>query len=125
MNSLLAYNRYAHASQLAAKLCLLPTAVQSVFSRDLRMAPKAMRNSLSKCLPKLVRPENVGNRAYKLSAFLETDNNGLYRSLLSHSDNPDEVVIRGNEWLGILWNPQLKKQIPNFITRMQYLDTCT
>jgi len=49
----------------------------------------------------------------------------MYRSMLSHWDPPSNIVISGNEYQGEIWDTALKSRFPNFLDRMQLLDSIT
>jgi asparagine synthase (glutamine-hydrolysing) len=62
---------------------------------------------------------------YKLANILLEDKDALYRRLLSHWAEPDRLVLGGRETKGVLWDPAVRDLAPDFVERMQYLDTLT
>jgi asparagine synthase (glutamine-hydrolysing) len=79
-------------------------------------------DSLARLLPEPRRPSLAGDKAHKLAAALrEADADGIYRSLVSHWDEP--IVIGGFE-RGALAS-KTARRVPDFGERMAYLDTTT
>jgi asparagine synthase (glutamine-hydrolysing) len=73
-----------------------------------------------------MRPGRVGVRAGKLAAFLrDVDADAIYRRQHTHWTNPEQLVPGGRELEGIPFDPRLKDEIPDFLRRMQVLDTIT
>ena len=53
------------------------------------------------------------------------DPDAMYRQMLSHWHEPDTIVLGGREPKGILWDPAIRSAVPDFLDRMQFLDTVT
>jgi asparagine synthase (glutamine-hydrolysing) len=68
----------------------------------------------------------VGIRAHKLAASLErNDPDAVYLQMLSHWHEPDAIVLGAREAQGRLWDADARTLVPDFVERMQYLDTLT
>ncbi|KLN60036.1 asparagine synthase [Kiloniella spongiae] len=80
---------------------------------------------LAKVIPSSRRPTLFGDKLHKLAKILDGGKDAFYRGLVSHWSDPDSIVIDGVEPKGIMWNDEVQRRIPNFIDRMQYLDTLT
>ncbi|MCC9620608.1 asparagine synthase (glutamine-hydrolyzing) [Thalassospira sp. MA62] len=119
------YERYFTAMRINNKLCRLPRPVRQTLSRLITCVSPDGWNQIAELLPESKRPKNTGDRAHKLAAMLNGSPDDIFRSLVSHWENPDELVIDGNEPKGILWDKTLPERIPDFLTRMQYMDSAT
>ena len=62
---------------------------------------------------------------HKLAAVMTEGGEGFYRGLVSHWTEPDRIVTGGREPDGLLSDPRIREFVPDFIERMQYLDTLT
>ena len=54
-----------------------------------------------------------------------SDRDATYRQMLSHWPDPSALVLRSTERRGRLWDDDAVAVAPNFVDRMQYLDTLT
>jgi asparagine synthase (glutamine-hydrolysing) len=50
---------------------------------------------------------------------------GFYQGLLSHWTEPEQIVTGSREPAGLLADTRIREIVPDFIARMQYLDTLT
>ena len=55
----------------------------------------------------------------------KADGDALYRRLVSQWDDPGSLVRSGRKPQGILWDPTVRHDFPDFTDRMQFLDTVT
>ena len=53
------------------------------------------------------------------------DQDSIYRQMLSHWNDPEEIILGSKEPKGILWNSEIANTIPDFLDRMQFFDTMT
>lgn len=53
------------------------------------------------------------------------DEDAIYRRMLGHWHDPEELVQEAHEVKGALWDPQIVRTFPDRLERMQYLDTIT
>ena len=49
----------------------------------------------------------------------------MYRRMISHWHEPDDIILNAHEPKGILWDNTVTRTIPDFLERMQFLDTVT
>lgn len=120
------YNRYILAAALWRRLHMLPAAVRGVFARTLRAVSPAAWDRLFAVLPSAWHPGQAGDKLHKLADVFTLDNEGaIYRRFVSQWERPESLVIGGVEPKGILWAESVTREIPNFIERMQFLDTVT
>ena len=119
------YNRYFWAERIMRTLGMLPTPLRHATAAMLRGVSTAAWDRLFAVLPASVRPAQPGSRVHKLSAMLDhAEPDAIYRRLTSHWDNPEQVAT-GSEIKGLLWDPAVAEDVPEFVPRMQYLDTAT
>ena len=120
------YNRYNWANTLWRCVGRWPHPLRAALASVLRAIPPSAWDRLSLAVPRRVRPPQVGDKAHKLAALLAmTDEDALYRRLISQWGNPDRLVRGGREPHGILWNQAVRRDFPDFTDRMQFLDTVT
>jgi asparagine synthase (glutamine-hydrolysing) len=120
------YNRYALGLDMWKKANITPYAMRKTIARTLLAQPESRLDALARLLPSQWHHNQLGNKLHKFAnAILLDDPDAMYRRMLSHWNEPDEIVLGSNESKGILWDPTVAKTIPNFLDRMQFLDTVT
>ncbi|OSQ41764.1 asparagine synthase (glutamine-hydrolyzing) [Thalassospira sp. MCCC 1A01428] len=119
------YSRYFQANQISHQINRIPSVLRHPLGLGLKSLPTSFWNLAAKCIPAHKRPQNLGARLHKMAELLHDDDGALYRSMISHWPEPNDIVIGGQENHGLLWDANLDRQIPDFIARMQYLDTQT
>jgi len=119
------YERYFTAQRINSQLGKIPSPVRKLLARTITSFSPDCWDAISHLLPKNCRPTNTGDRAHKLAAMLRGTPDDVFRSLVSHWENPDDVVIGGKEPKGALWDETLVSKIPDFLARMQYMDSAT
>jgi asparagine synthase (glutamine-hydrolysing) len=119
------YNRYQFAQTVWCQLRLLPPALRKAASKSLRVLTPGQWNALLSPLPGRLRPRQAGDKLHKLAGVLESDIDQIYLRLLSHWNEPEDIVIGGHEPSTILRDEGIKGLVPDPVQRMQYLDTLT
>ena len=120
------YNRYTLGLGLWEKANIAPLAIRKMGAQAILSQPSARLDSLGRCIPKRWRPVQLGMKMHKFaSAILLDDADSMYRRMLSHWHEPDDIVIGAHEPKGILWDESVRNSIPDFLDRMQFLDTVT
>ena len=120
------YNRYTLGLDMWGKAGLAPFPVRRLLSRALLTQSTDRLDALGRLLPSRWRRSQLGNKLHKFAhAVLLDDPDALYRRMLSHWTEPDDLVIGGHEPKGILWDESVARTIPDFLDRMQFLDTMT
>ena len=76
-------------------------------------------------VPKSKRPPQAGDKMHKLASILCEDEDGFYRRLISHWDDPEAIIPGSSEPKGLVWDPAARDLTPDLIERMRYMDTCT
>ncbi|GEO38742.1 asparagine synthetase B [Skermanella aerolata] len=120
------YHRYFWADAARRRLAAVPSAAKRAGAALFGGVSEPAWDRLFGLVPQAVRPERAGDRMHKLGAMLALpDDAELYRGLLSHWDDPEELVLGSREPRGILWDRSVAAEIPDFIRRMQFLDAVT
>ena len=96
------YNRYLMASQLWRKLSVFPAGTRRWAASVLTAFPPEQWNKLlrplMRALPTGLRYSDPGDKLHKGAKVLTSESlNELYRSLVSHWDDPSSVVLGGIE----------------------------
>lgn len=120
------YNRYVWGCEIWKQSGRFPLGLRKALSKALLSQP-ARRLDLLRCLlPKKWSHAHLGHKLHKLAQVMPyADPDSMYLRLVSHFENPDDVVLGGHENKGILWDKRNAHRIPHFLDRMQFLDTVT
>jgi asparagine synthase (glutamine-hydrolysing) len=120
------YTRYHWAEMVRRRFLGIPSGIRHGLAGLIDLPPRNFWEQAAQLLPASHRPQRVGERASKLAGFLrESDADAIYRRQHTHWPDPNALVIGGKEPQGAPFDESLKLTIPNFIQRMQYLDTVT
>jgi asparagine synthase (glutamine-hydrolysing) len=120
------YGRYALAQNMWEKANVAPYPVRKMVARALLAQPSARLDALGQYLPRRWQRPQMGIKLHKFAnALLLDDPDAMYLRMLSHWHEPDDIVIGAHEAKGILWDKSVTRTIPNFLDRMQFLDTVT
>ena len=91
-------------------------------ARRLRGLPGLVRAPLAAALS--AAPTSV-LRARRLAALLRKEGQDAYYRWLLHWPEPEKIVIGGREPDGVYWDPTLRRDIPGFTERMQFVESAT
>ncbi|MGB1548622.1 MAG: asparagine synthase (glutamine-hydrolyzing), partial [Alphaproteobacteria bacterium] len=120
------YNRYFWAETLWRKLHLLPGFARGGLAGAIHTLSPAQWDRLFGAVPARLRPRLAGDKLYKLAGlFGLSSRDALYRQLLTHWEAPASLVPGGTEPTGILWDESVANEFPDFMERMQFLDSVT
>ncbi len=118
------YNRYTITDTLFAKINHVPHFAKGLASSVIRKIPQHTWNAL----PFRVKYKNIGEKLYKLADILNVkDPMQLYRSVISHTDSPEKLLINGREPDKIIGGSRNHLELHQLrdIEKMMYLDTLT
>jgi asparagine synthase (glutamine-hydrolysing) len=114
------YDRYRMAG--LARLAWMPAALRRGLGRALGSLPPGLWDTLARPLPERVRPPAAGDKMAKLArVFRADDDDAVYRAVTALWPDPAWLLVSTQGTVGI--DPTLAGEIPNFLSRMQYLDT--
>jgi asparagine synthase (glutamine-hydrolysing) len=120
------YTRYHWAEMVRRNFLGLPRGIRQGLAAAIDLPPRNFWEMAARILPPDRRPQRIGERASKLAGFLrEPDADSIYRRQHTHWPDPDGLVIGGQEPKGIPFDASLSSTIPDFVQRMQFLDTMT
>lgn len=119
------YNRYFHALSIRPYLSTLPLWLRRAGSRLIHAAPPATWNHAQRFVPSRMRWPNIGDKMHKLADAMTQDEDQTYLRLLSQFHQPNEIVNGGTEPPTIIASEEAKRFMPDYVERMQYLDTLT
>lgn len=119
------YNRYLTAAQYAKGLFNVPKGLRNLAAIMAKSLTPLQWDRLFKVVPASYRPSQAGDKIFKLANLIQGSKDDFYLSLISHWKNPDQIVCSASEYKGLVWDRSLEKSIPDFVERMQYLDTLT
>ena len=120
------YERYTQALDMWKKATRTSTPLRNSIARGLLALPSGTLDAISQHLPQKLRRADMGSKVGQYAtAVLGNSPDILYRRMLSHWPDPDQVVIGGRETKGVLWDGSLSHTIPDFLDRMMLLDTLT
>lgn len=119
------YNRYMQGRKLAPYFAYLPRWLRRLGAAGLRGVPPQTWTGLFRAVPARWRPPMAGDKLHKLADVLPDDQLGFYRGLVSHWPRPETIAADVPEPPGIVADPSVAERVPDFVERMQYLDTVT
>lgn len=95
------YNRYIAAERLARMATTMPGFVRGGLAWLLtRLSPESWNTGMAPLLrigPGRLRHANMGDKLHKLAGAIGTTPDKVYSRIISHWQNPEEVVIGGRE----------------------------
>jgi len=121
------YTRYFHGRALWRLLKGLPQPARSLAAAVVGAVSPMAWTALGAVIPDSMRPAQFGTKMRKFAAVLAgaPEADAIYRHIVSQWADPENTVIDGTEPDGPLDDARLKELVPDFVERMQYLDTVT
>lgn len=120
------YPRYSQCERYARLLLDHPAYARKLAALIIRSVSPTVWNQVTKLLPKKFRTALSGDKLIRLPAVLETGNpDTLYRSMVSHADFPEDIMLEGVEVPAPIWSKRHPANDDDFLSHMQYLDTLT
>lgn len=118
------YNRYLLAARLWEKIDFVPMFLRRILAATMTAIPIKAWNSLSKLVPARTRISNLGDKLHKAAAVLTCRGiEELYLGLVSHWQNPEEIVLGSKEPSTVLTDPDRKANFADPILQMMAQDT--
>jgi len=120
------YQRYTSGLEMWEKANVAPLRLRRMLARAMLSQPERRLDMAGRLLPAKLRRNQFGARVHQFAkAILLEDPDELYRRMLSHWQEPDELILGAREVKGILWDKSVASTVPDFLDRMQFLDTLT
>jgi len=123
------YNRHQLAQRLTQwswrALSLMPQSVRKGAAAALTAITPDRWTALLSALPSRLRPPQAGDKVHKLASVLKLGSaDAIYRRLVSHWE-PSEIMPQAQEPPSLLDDPDITKEFPDLLARMQFLDLVT
>lgn len=120
------YNRYRQGARLQPVYSHIPAWARSIGASAIEAFSPETWDALSRYVPTRFRHPQTGDKAHKFAGVLRVnDEDAFYRHLVSQWHDPQSLVQGGEEFRSAMWDPSTRNVAPDFIDRMQYLDTLT
>jgi asparagine synthase (glutamine-hydrolysing) len=120
------YNRYQWAETVWRPSAKTPLAFRRLASSSIRIVPPRVYDGIARYVPYLRRVPHVGHKAHRLAQTLSVPSiDSVYYQLVSHHQNPIELLKGSREVRTACWGQDLKGLMPDPVDRMRYLDMCT
>jgi asparagine synthase (glutamine-hydrolysing) len=121
------YTRYLRGRTLWRLVKHVPQSVRGLAAAGAGAISPSAWSALAAVIPGSMRPARFGAKMHKLAGMLagEPEADVLYRQMVTQWADPENTVIGGSEPEGPLDDKSIKELVPDFIERMQYLDTVT
>jgi asparagine synthase (glutamine-hydrolysing) len=121
------YDYYSRDQTVWRAIERIPRAARVVAAAGVRTIPLKAWTALGTVIPESLQPVRFGDKLHKLAGVLagEPEASAYYRNAISLWLEPARIVIGGREPKGPLEDIAIRTLVPDFIERMQYLDTLT
>src|SRR3546814_6051470 len=101
-------------------------ALRNIIRRGVTSVPTSAWDVAGRFIPARRRPAQFGEKMHKAANALNLGApEQIYRRLVSQWHDPNSIVIGAAEPKGLLWDATLRRDIPDFFARMQFVDTLT
>ncbi len=118
------YNRYIAAEDAWRRMSLMSGWQRRLFAAAAESLSVGVWDLLARVIPAERRPRMLGDKMHKLAAvFRQSDENAIYRRLVSQWPDPSTFISKGEESVGESW--RTAEELHDFTERMAYLDTVT
>jgi asparagine synthase (glutamine-hydrolysing) len=121
------YTRYFRGETLWRTIDSTPRALRNLAASGVRSLSPAAWSVLGNVIPEPRRPLQFGDKMHKLAGVLagKPEASAFYRQVVGLWVDPETVVSGGAEPPSLHDDDRLRECVPNFVERMQYLDTLT
>ncbi|MGD9615216.1 MAG: asparagine synthase (glutamine-hydrolyzing) [Alphaproteobacteria bacterium] len=121
------YTRYFRGQGVWRAIDAAPRPLRALAAGGIWALPPSAWSALGTVIPEPRRPAQFGDKMHKLAGVLagEPEASAFYRQIVSLWADPASVVKGARERPGLLDDARIKSLVPDFIERMQYLDTLT
>lgn len=121
------YTRYFRSEALWRAIDIAPLPLRNFAASTVRTLSPAAWSALGNLLPQQHRPAQFGDKMHKLANVLggEPEASSFYRQVVSLWVDPEALVRGSVEPSGLYQDIGVRELVPDFIERMQYIDTLT
>lgn len=118
------YDRYFWAESIWRSMQRAPLLARTILANSLQVVPKQAWDKVVSVLPSRYQVNQPGEKLHKLGDLLrQTEFISMYRRLISHWAQPQQVVIGSSEPSTVMTDDSLRPNFQDPILTMQYLDT--
>ncbi|MCK5895147.1 MAG: asparagine synthase (glutamine-hydrolyzing) [Endozoicomonadaceae bacterium] len=118
------YNRYTMTTGLWSKIAKIPYWLRSVMARLIYFVPISYWNKINKILPNKLKMSNLGKKIHKGAGVLTARSLGdCYKGVMSHWQNPENVVIGAAEPATAINNPKRSPKLSDNIEQLMAIDS--
>ena len=122
----LGYYRYFLARKFQKYILSQNKLFKQIVYKVIKRFPIEFWNNFGKLLPNKYGGAQFGDKIYKIANFIyESDENSFYERLISNVDSPRNVLLFNDERKSKIFEKKINESFPNFIERMQFVDTVT
>jgi asparagine synthase (glutamine-hydrolysing) len=119
------YNRYFHALSIRPYISTFPLWMRRAGSIAIRAVPPGIWDRAQRLVPPALRFPQFGDKLHKLATVMLQDEDQTYLRLQSQFHEPEAIVLGGAEPPTLLGSQHAREFMPDYVERMQYLDTLT
>jgi asparagine synthase (glutamine-hydrolysing) len=121
------YNRYVWIDRLWRHARRIPAPARRAAAAGVAaLPPRAWDRMAAAVLPRRRCPPQAGDKLVKLAQLAACPSpEAMYRWLVGHWQEPAEVLARAEEPPTVLDDPELPRQLPDLVQRLQVLDLAT
>jgi asparagine synthase (glutamine-hydrolysing) len=121
------YTRYFRGEGLWRTIEATPRPLRALAARGIWALPPTAWSALGEAIPEQRRPAQFGDKMHKLAGIIagEAEASAFYRQILSLWVDPASLVRGARERPGLHDDARIRSVVPDFVERMQYLDTLT
>jgi len=121
------YTRYFRGEALWRTIEGTPQRLRALAACGVRALSPGAWSALGTIIPEQRRPAQFGDKMHKLAGVLagEPEASAFYRQIISLWVDPASVLTTATEPPGPLEDSGVRTLVPDFVERMQYLDTLT
>ncbi len=120
------YRRYGALMRLGDRIDRFPQWMRTSAASMLRSAPSSAWTLGARLLPRNRRPAQPADLMQKLAAVMgEYGPDDRYRRVVSQWDDPAEILTRGREPRGVLWDKTVPSSLPSPLSRFMFYDMAT
>lgn len=116
------YNRYMSTRRLARLLLRYPKTLRKLAAGAIDLTPVGLFTFLGEIAPGPLRTPTLSAKAAKTAKVLRMNEDQVYRYLFSHWDQPDQIVVGGDEAVSDAWREGAPEVISDPVERMTYID---
>lgn len=118
------YYRYFMANRFNKLIIDSPVFFKNLIYVIITKTPKWVWENIGQILSKKYGKRQFADKLLKLSNVIkDSDENLFYFRLISNINNPEDCVLNKNERNFIIFDSIIEREFPNFIERMQLIDT--